>query len=300
MLVTCIPGHNSNPERLKLITESFDSIVFESLSDSLKFLITKRHSYSYVEVWYPQHFPMLIIAKCLGKRTIFSPVTNSSLWFEIEGFWKISKAYTVRRCLNWLFEFFVLLLSDCVLVQDSSLLQGWRKRYRGNFLAVVNNLMPEVRFDYARREGFLALGNLEPHKYFHLYNLIDKDSKLVWYGKGSDVFSIPNAIEYRGKLSREQVREKYLEYAILVHPSCYEGSPRVIYEAIAHGMIVRVHQDLKGLCDLKEFFKEAFDPAEEPVLNNEFLQRRVSLWNDSRIYMRHKAIIRVGSLKRRF
>jgi len=292
MLITCIPGHNSNPERVRLIDSSCNSIISSSLSRAVLTLLHRRKEIKIVEVWYPQHFLLLILAKLLDKKTVFSPVTNSLLWFDVKGYLKVSPRYTIRRLLNWFLEEVSLLFSDLLLIQDSSLLEGWECRVRlGVRIEVVNNIIPEIdMISSSSRKGILCLGNLEEHKMYYFNTLIKDWESVDWFGRRKRVFAVPTNMTYKGYIDKSQIRKILGSYEVLAHPSCYEGSPRVVYEAIASNLLIRVHYKLKGLDDVKKFFPKNFNQIDNSSITKEELLNSIVSWNLRSIQTRRDAL----------
>ncbi len=277
MLVTVIPKNNLVAERRDLIEESFPSLIFGSHFECLKFLISRRKDISIVEIWYPQHFFLLLTGMILRKKLVFSPVTNSFIWIKNFSYVQTNWRYTLRRLRFFCFEQLCFVLAHVVHVQDSSHVNNWPSKAK---IRVVNNTIPEIKTSNINRDrrGVVSIGNLESHK-LYFWNMLSPYIAVEWYGKSSSFKRIPNNLRYKGLLKREHVFRVLQSSNLLFHPSCYEGSPRVVYEAIAVGTLVLVSDELIGLDDLKESFREYFISDPRHISNQESPYHRIVAFN---------------------
>lgn len=296
MLITCIPKHNYNIERARLIKESYNSFIYDDFFSLIKNINDKN--VTIVEIWYPHHFPALIIAKFFKKETIYSPTTASINWFKIKKFYLISFKYTLRRVLNLFLEFIACLFANKIFVQDRGLVRSWRV-FKNKHISVVNNLIPTAKVKNSKYKHYInciALGNLEPHKVIN-FNLIDESINCYWYGRTK--FKFPEKIKsnlfYQGLLNKQLIFDKMNEYDFVFHPSGFEGSPRVIYEAVSIGKKILVSKNIPGIKDITTCFPDLIFNSIENLKESskiiKSLNDRIDQFNQKNIKNRKKYLM---------
>ncbi len=133
-------------------------------------------------------------------------------------------------------------------------------------------------------KNFLFVGQIEEHKgimfllkSFQSALKIRPDIKLTVIGDGSLLSAARNMageskqIEFRGRLSSDQVKEIMAENDFLIVPSlCYENSPMTIYEAHATGLKV-LAANIGGIPETVNDYDKLFRPGDLEDLKNKIL-----------------------------
>lgn len=204
--------------------------------------------------------PALIFRRSVN--VIYSPVTSALLWFKgrLAGNIPFLGARAdFRRAKELLFELPMLIFSRWVIVQSISLQDDYLKLLhnikRGRIFASYNSIAP---FDHnlnifniatAQPEngdrqfciGFV--GNIERQKgsvdLIRLRKMLNVNRfKFVLAGTANgyqnkkilNQLKMMEGVDYRGRLSRDELIRVYSEIDCLILPSYHEGSPRVVAE----------------------------------------------------------------------
>jgi hypothetical protein len=268
--ITYIPKYNQTPERMSQIYAICDNaIVCDNLKDFFVNIIRKKRII--VEIWYPHHFIFLYLAKVRGHLTVFSPVICNYEWFTIalkENL--LLNLYTVRRVRMLVMDFLAGFVVDIVFVQDDEFIKLWKKVLPKNVkIYCVHNKFkvessPRVdlnnRYD-RKNNAALIVSHDSVHKIQLLNELLKKVPNswtIYWAGNVGDDFKNkhPNIV-FLGRVDRDELDSFYRKVKILLIPSIYEGSPRVVYECALYGVKI-LSFDLVGLRTLKNEFPDMF------------------------------------------
>jgi glycosyltransferase involved in cell wall biosynthesis len=174
--------------------------------------------------------------------------------FEHHFFLLKSEACLRDRIFSRMFSKLAYSLADRVIWSSSSE-ADWAQRYfrlkeKKDKYCVIPNYVDTRRFLNHRaetRRGILAVGRLTEQKCFDklITALAGMEQELVIVGEGElrdplGQLAESNGVEvvFKGVLLQEKLAELMGEKKIFVLPSEYEGSPKVLLEAMASGMAV--------------------------------------------------------------
>lgn len=275
LILTLIPSYNQTRERVeqcKAIDKDYR--ICSTFMETAKLIL--KTDVDIVEIWYPHHFPLLVLCKLLSIKCIFSPVLCDMEWFEVRRIHGIkNKSYLTKRVRMSMFSIIAANLADLVFVQDKAFTIIWKKYIinKNKIFTISNHFNERIVSDFAKKKKQALIVS---HSAEHKIKLLDKllqavptGYRIIWAGDVDIVTQrkYVNKIDFIGKVGRDKLDKLYDESEILLIPSIYEGSPRVLYEAAVSGVKV-LCCNLRGYSQLRQRIPELFYENS----NNEYVQ----------------------------
>lgn len=264
-IVTLIPRFNQTNERLQqcyLVSGNYT--ITNNIREMIRCLLFRKNQIC--EIWYPHHFWIFFICKLFSVRCVFSPVLCDMEWFEVRRSHNIkNRGYFFKRVRMSLYSVIACNFADLVIVQDDEFIPIW-KRYllNANKVICVSNFFSLQSSPIAtqKKKQVIIVSHSAQHKIHLLDQMLESvppGYTIIWAGRVDEITKLKyeRKISFIGKVSRDVLENLYAESEILLIPSIYEGSPRVVYEAASLRVKVMC-SNLRGYENLKKAFPELF------------------------------------------
>lgn len=263
-VLTYIPKNNLSQERkcqCENVTKNY--FICHNKKDLVKHAISGK--YQYFEIWYPQHLLLYFVIFPFIKRLIYSPVICNIEWFFIRKKWGVKNyRYDLRRLRYLVLDFFSVNLSCLVFVQDRAFVDIWAnllitRAHRNKIVEVCNNFPEQITITEKKCDGALIISHDAEHKTFLLSDeLLSHFDQVLWAGRTkAETRTLFSNVLFIGQQNRLEL-DKYIKSSqYLLVPSIFEGSPRVVYEALPAGCLI-VCAELLGLSKLRRLFSDYF------------------------------------------
>ena len=301
MVVSYIPVNNLSCERKAQIDAvHVEYKLVHSVTSLLKVLLTRRAKV--IDIWYPHHVVFALIAFFMGIKIVYSPVLCNLEWFYVRKMLErpIYK-YDLRRLRYLICDMILVNLSKVIFIQDRSFFPYWKKicffKPEDRIKELTNNFSSNALTTYYEKDAKQAIivGHSAEHKYYKLNSMLDElgEFSVTWVGNVSvRVMKMFPNIDFVKRLDRKNLDKLYSQSSLLIVPSIYEGSPRVVYEAMSFGCKVYA-QDLNGLKKLRRIFPDSFVSLPQEILSDTQLgvcECSISMWNKISVNRKSKAL----------
>lgn len=264
-IITLIPQFNQTNERLQqcyLVSGNYT--IINNVREMVQCLLSRNNQIC--EIWYPHHFWIFFICKLLSVKCVYTPVLCDMEWFEVRRAYNIkNRGYFLKRLRMSVYSIIACNLADLVIVQDDEFVPIW-KRYLLNAKKIicVSNFfgLQKLPITTQKKKQVIIVSHSAQHKIYLLDEMlksVPSGYSIIWAGRVDEITrrKYSEAISFTGNVSRDVLQNLYAESEILMIPSIYEGSPRVIYEAAAFHVKVMC-ANLRGYANLKKAFPELF------------------------------------------